>query len=321
MNYYFNNNMEQIYGSEARQLTNSQYDCEINEFEGVERETIIANAAAAGLFFIGFCFALFVMFKYLIFMNKCEQKTMIIFYTIVLADLGTRVTYLIYSCFVSQKNHTLLMSAALSTIASVLAGVSHSQNLSRLLFDLSSVECETREQYEKLYKKRYIFHGLLVAWLILTSVYFYFILAQWYEMSTIGETILFSLLGIQLLIINIKLLRIMKRIFGEHIMEKNFKHELKFLISTLILFSISYLVSVLRNLFIFWMLENEVDDEEEKIHKIWCSTNFDISVFNIICYIITELIPYIVIFVLNFNNFKQMNRQKEFTESRKRERL
>ena len=101
---------------------------------------------------------------------------MIIFYTLVLSDLASRIVYLIFSCFVSQKNHELLMSAAISTVASVLAGVSHSQNLSRLLFDLSSVECETREQYEKLYKKRFIFHVLLAIWLIMTGIYFYFIL-------------------------------------------------------------------------------------------------------------------------------------------------
>ena len=115
---------------------------------------------------------------------------------------------------------------------------------------------------------------------------------------------MFTLLGIQLLVINMLLLKVMKRIFGEHVMEKKFKHELRFLISTLVLFSISYLVSVFRNLLIFWMLENEVDDSDEMLHTLWCSTNFDISAFNIVCYIIAEYIPYITIFVLNFNNFR-----------------
>ena len=53
---------------------------------------------------------------------------------------------------------------------------------------------------------------------------------------------MFSLLGIQLLIINIKLLRVMKRIFGEHIMEKNFKHELRFLISRELIEGVALLV-------------------------------------------------------------------------------
>ena len=143
----------------------------------------------------------------------------------------------------------------------------------------------------------------------MTFGYFYLILDENYEDASIAETVMFSLLGIQLLAINLMLLKLMKRIFGEHVMEKNFKHELRFLISTLILFSISYLVSVFRNLLIFWMLENEVDDSDELLHTIWCSTNFDISAFNIVCYIITEFIPYIVIFVLNFNNFSKMAEQ------------
>ena len=87
---------------------------------------MILNGATAGIFFLGFCFAVFIQFKYLIFQNKCEQKSMIIFYTIVELDLASRITYLIFSCFVSQKNHDLLMTAAISTVASVLAGVSHS---------------------------------------------------------------------------------------------------------------------------------------------------------------------------------------------------
>ena len=160
-----------------------------------------------------------------------------------------------------------------------------------------------------MYKKRYIFHTLLAVWLLITLGYFYFILEQNFADAAIAETVMFSLLGIQLLVINICLLKLMKRIFGEHVMEKKFKHELRFLISTLIVFSISYLVSVFRNLMIFWMLENEVDDSDEMLHTIWCSTNFDISVFNIVCYIITEFIPYIVIFVLNYNNFSKMNQQ------------
>ena len=147
---------------------------------------------------------------------------------------------------------------------------------------------------------------MLVVWLLMTGGYFIFIVDENFADAAVAETVLFSLLGIQLLVINICLLRLMKRIFGEHVMEKKFKHELRFLISTLVLFSISYLISVFRNLLIFWMLENEVDDSDEMLHTIWCSSNFDISVFNIICYIISEFIPYIVIFVLNYKNFSKM---------------
>ena len=73
---------------------------------------------------------------------------------------------------------------------------------------------------------------------------------------------MFGLLGIQLLVVNIILLNLMKNLFGSHLLEKNFKHEMRFLISTLILFSISYLVSVLRNIFIILLLENELDDAQ-----------------------------------------------------------
>ena len=89
------------------------------------------------------------------------------------------------------------------------------------------------------------------------------IVANAYRYASIGETTLFGLLGIQLLAINIILLNLMKNLFGSHLLEKNFKHEMRFLISTLILFSISYLVSVLRNIFIFYLLENELDNDQD----------------------------------------------------------
>ena len=46
--------------------SSSEYDCEINEFTEVTRETIILNAVTAFVFFMGFCFGVFIQFKYLI---------------------------------------------------------------------------------------------------------------------------------------------------------------------------------------------------------------------------------------------------------------
>ena len=186
----------------------------------------------------------------------------------------------------------------------MLSGVSHSQNLSRLIFDMATVNCETQDQYNHLIKKRYIFHSLLVIWIIFIGVYIYFLASHEYEWAAFGEMFLFFFLGIQLLVINFILLRLMNRIFGAHMLEKNFKHENRFLISTLILFSVSYLVGMGRNLVIFWMIENEEEGNSNRIHDLWCSSNFEISLFNIGCYTVTELIPYVIIFILNFGNYR-----------------
>ena len=105
-------------------------------------------------------------------------------------------------------------------------------------------------------------------WTLLIGGYLYLILEHDYLWAYIGETILFSLLCIQLIVINLILLRLMKKLFSAHMLEKNFKHEMRFLIVTLILFSISYLATVLKNLAIFWLIENYHDAEGERSQKL-----------------------------------------------------
>lgn len=287
------------------------------DFDYVHKDTIILNSTCAVLYGLALLWALYILVKFLVIQNKCQQKSMIVFYTIVSMDLTTRIIYLIFSCFVQQKANYLLLAAALSTVASVLAGVSHSQNLSRLVFDLSAVKCDTQEKYDKLVRKRYIFHGLLAFWLLVTVIYLGLILEDWYRWASLGETILFSLLGIQLLIIDYVLQKQMNALFSQQTIENSFKHEKRFLISTLVLFSISYLVSVLRNLTIFWMLENEKFGNDNKLHRIYCSSNFDISSFNVSCYVICELVPYLVVFYLNHCNFRQVRKFDDFSQARR----
>jgi len=185
-----------------------------NTFEQVQTRTVIANGTAAGVFGLAWLFALFILVRYLIIQNRCQQKTMIIFYIIVLCNLGSRIIYFVFSCFVAQKAEYLVLVASISTVASVMAGVSHSQNLSRLIVDLALARSETQESYDKLVRRRYIFHGLLVFWLIVSVIYLVIIGLDHYKWGSLDETILFGLLGVQLLIINFILLRLMKRQFS-----------------------------------------------------------------------------------------------------------
>lgn len=145
---------------------------------------------------------------------------------------------------------------------------------------------------------------------------------DFYKWSSLGETLLFGLLGVQLLIINFILLKLMKLLFSQQIIESSFKHEMRFLLSTLVLFSISYLISVFRNLAIFYFLSDDDEDHyDDKLHKIWCTSNFNQSVFNIVVFFVSELIPYFVICILNYKNFSQMIKYDNFAESRRRERF
>ena len=81
---------------------------------------------AAFVFFIEMCFGLYIMIKFLILKNSCEQKSMTVFYSLAILDIVTRIIYFIVSCFVDQVNETLITLSTVSTLASVASGISHS---------------------------------------------------------------------------------------------------------------------------------------------------------------------------------------------------
>ena len=118
-------------------------------------------------------FGLFIYCKYLLVTNRCEQLTMVVFYTLSLLDIASRTVYFITACILSQNSSILYDISCVSTVATVLTGVSHSQNLCRLIFDLAAVRCESIQQHDKLAKKRIIVHLLLALWILLTAYYIY----------------------------------------------------------------------------------------------------------------------------------------------------
>ena len=110
------------------------------EYDLVDKTpTIVANSVAATIFFTAFCIAGYILVKFILMKSGCEQKSMIVFYVISMLDLMTKVGFFIASCFLDQKNEVIFTLAALSTMASVGSGVSHSQNLMKLIEDLQAV--------------------------------------------------------------------------------------------------------------------------------------------------------------------------------------
>ena len=68
--------------------------------------------------------------------------------------------------------------------------------------------------------KRYIFHALLAFWIILVFLYTFLIIYSRYGWSTVAEIVMFGLLGIQLLVLDIILNRLLKQVFGKQVVEK-----------------------------------------------------------------------------------------------------
>ena len=118
--------------------------------ESTDLATILANGTAALLFFSCLCFAIYIFIKFLIIANRGQQRSMLLFYALSICDLSTRVAYFIMSCILGQWSITLAKLQYTSTCFSICVGVSHSQNLSRLILDLSAVKLETKAHFNRL---------------------------------------------------------------------------------------------------------------------------------------------------------------------------
>ena len=154
--------------------------------------------------------------------------------------------------------------------------------------------------------------AILVAWVVLVLVYITLVFAITEENDAIlasYEIALFILLGVQLITVNCVLLKQLNTLFPSSV-QSNFRREKFFLMSTLAFFTFSYFVMVLRNILIFSMITGGVG-AEDKVGLWLCKTNFRMALFNAICDIFTELTPYCIIFVLNFNNFREIEKHEQ----------
>ena len=111
----------------------------------------------------------------------------------------------------------------------------------------------------------------------------------------------------------------MNQCFGERMKDGTFKKEKRYLFTTLISFSISYLVDVSRNGAIFAILLNTNNTDTTKKLKaqiFFCENNLNMSAFNAITFIIVELTPYMIIFCLNHSNFRKAGKKDKYTADR-----
>lgn len=154
---------------------------------------------------------------------------------------------------------------------------------------------------------------LLCIWSLAIAVYIFTIIFKLDQVVAIIETVLYALLGIQLLIINCVLLNKVNQLTPTGSKDK-FKSEKRFLIATLIFFSLSYLTSLVRNGIIYTILKtsNNDRDNDNRLYDFFCVDTLRLTIFNIGTFTLTELIPYQIIFCLNYHNFKDMPKADEY---------
>ena len=137
---------------------------------------------------------------------------------------------------------------------------------------------------------------LLLCWGLASIWYIYTLIRGQNTWTVLSEMILFSFLGLQLLLINFCLLRLMNQLFGKDALRK----EKNFLIFTVIFFSLSYFLQVSENITTYIMIKNSNSSRFD----LFCRSNFFVSLINILVFVTTEWLPYMIIFVLNYRNFR-----------------
>ena len=142
-------------------------------------------------------------------------------------------------------------------------------------------------------KLRRIYWSVLIAWgIVLVANWGLFAYFNSYEYTMLVEAILFSLQSLGLLLINAQLHRTISRIFDQ----EHFTRERRFLKCTLIAFTMSYFVVVIRSSTIYLMINSESFPAEEWV----CENNFIVNVINVVSYTFIDLIPVCTIFYLHW---------------------
>lgn len=241
------------------------------------------------MFALLLCFCLYILLKYLVGKSKGQQTSMITFYVLSAVDLGTRICYFTASCFMPQTNSLIYNISAVSAEASICVGVSHSANLGRVILDLAVLQKQTSAEQHRVERKSIyikiliVFWGFMLAWLT-------FLVVE--KMAYLMEFVNFLLLGTQLLVLNLLLLRLMKK-FMEQTSDK-LEREKNSLICTLIVFSISYFLKTIRFVVLYIL-------KARSEHQYWfCKNTSSLSIMNVTFFLIVEWMPYTIVFMLNF---------------------
>lgn len=156
---------------------------------------------------------------------------------------------------------------------------------------------ETSDEQVKVEKKSIYFRWLVVFWTLMLVWLIVAVEGSYYEMAYLVDFSSFLLLGVQLLILNVLLLRLIKQVVERT--NNELEREKNFLICTLIVFSISYLLSSIKGVLLYYLVAREKDEWT----NWFCNSTTHLSIFNLIFYLIVEWMPFMIVFILNFKNF------------------
>ena len=263
----------------------------------IDLKTRVLVTTMAGLLGFLIIFGAFILVKYLFIRSECQRVPMMVFYALTICNLGARMAIMIelnYEPFISMK--TLILSV-ISLMFALMVGLCHAFILSTLIMDLKMLKCETEKDYNKVVRLMRIYRVGLLAWVIILVVnVVLFIVKQKYSFTMLAEAILFTVQAVGLLGINAQLNRVLSGLFNS----EQFRSERRFLKCTLVLFTLSYFVVVVRSFLFYYMIVNPEINAKEWV----CKNNDKVNLFNVASWLVIDVLPLGTIFCLHWRNFR-----------------
>ena len=220
----------------------------------IDLKTKVTVSTMASLLGILILFGAFILVKYLFIRSGCQRVPMMIFYVLTIFNLGSRMAIMIdlnYSPFITFYN---LILSVISLMFALLVGLCHAFILSQLIIDLKMLKCQNAQDYKRVVRLTRIYRIAVLVWIIILIVnVVLFIVKQKYSFTMLAEAILFTVQALGLLGINTQLNYVLSGLFDN----EQFRNERRFLKCTLVVFTISYFLVVVRSFLFYYTITDD----------------------------------------------------------------
>ena len=260
-------------------------------------ESRVLVSSSAAVFLAVILFGLYIFVKYLVIRSQRKRMAMMLFYLVTLGDLILRMAIMIslnWRAYFAAEN---LVLSLFSLWSSLMVGTSHMQNLSSLTVDLQTLKCSSLADHQKIVKRQRYSAGALILWTVLLcgALVCFFTIDLSYGRIMLANASLFTVQACFMLIINARLHRAINKTFNA----EELRSERNFLKCTLVLFTLSYILVVLRSFAIYTL----IDVEGNGVEKWVCDNNFRVNSVNVLSWLVIDLLPIGTIFCLHWKNF------------------
>ena len=153
-------------------------------------------------------------------------------------------------------------------------------------------------EHQAIVKRQRYSAGALIVWAVLLcgALVCFFTVDLSYKRIMLANACLFTVQACFMLIINATLHRAINKTFNV----EELRSERNFLKCTLVLFTLSYILVVLRSFAIYALIQ-----EQTSLEKWVCENNLEVNSLNVLSWLFIDLLPIGTIFYLHWKNFQK----------------